>query len=899
MERLRIYLVLLFWGGFASLLHAQVSGSGSYALSPIQFNWDSTGTPQTLNLTDNIFGSPIPLPFPFCYYGQTFTACQITDNGFLTFHGYAPGSFVPLAPWYIMQPSQVPSTAIMATWQDMIPQSTAFASINWHISGASPNRKFVVTWKNLRNNNDTTRFYGQIHLFESTNWIEIHIQKKVGVVTQRALAGISAYSGLLDVIPGRSNTTFWSAYQESWRFTPLLPPCGPPPIGGFLGGKVYYDQNANCTFNAGDKWMEGVAVTYDPWPLVGKTDQSGTFLESLPAGICQIAAKPHPRWQIQCPALGQYQAMAIGGVSATNHFFALTGPNCPDLLADLSTYQILPCTTQIFSLSYGNQGVQPSDSVSLTIDLGDSLDLLSSALPYSNPSQGIYTFQVGTLSPGQRESLPILVASGCAPANSLHCFSATITGQSGTECDLKNNTIEECLKMQANAGGNTYRLQDMVHHSRTWATYDTMDTANSTIFKIQYEYTQASPLLTLNIETDFPSILDPASITFLGGNLDFIPYYDQQKLHFFASVPDLLSTQSLPRKGYLKFRMEHKSNPDICAHEIQSKGTVIFNRTIQAYLNEVKAVPKFTPYLNWPPVVCIKYSKINLSGGFPPGGHYAGPGIHTITQTFRANDAGAGTHTLNYTWFCGSLTGTVYANFTVISNPTVSWSQTFPPLCREDTTPIPLIPGYPPNGYFKGAGVSGSTLYPAFVPPGTSTVNYVVDIGLPGCTAYQTRTLTIHPTPDTPSVVFIPPNQAASLVQHDSLQWFINGIMAGWTDEYIPLTTPGAYSIKIYENDCPSLPSNEIEWPMVGIDHGLDQDWQIGPNPTTGAISITPPQNNSWNLHIFDGLGTLQLSRSNLSGPQLIELHEVPAGTYLLILQQGNWEKNISVQVLR
>jgi len=93
---------------------------------------------------------PVTLPFPFTFYGQSYTTAHVATNGFLNF----------LAPNTSLSNGSIPSTAapnaaIYPHWDDLFVDS--LASVRTQLVGSAPNRMFVIEWRNVRYFNDLTR----------------------------------------------------------------------------------------------------------------------------------------------------------------------------------------------------------------------------------------------------------------------------------------------------------------------------------------------------------------------------------------------------------------------------------------------------------------------------------------------------------------------------------------------------------------------------------------------------------------------------------------------------------------------------------------------------------------------------------------------------------------------
>ncbi len=183
--------------------------------------------PHLINLPDDKYSGIISLPFPFTFYGNTYTQCLISSNGYITFNTGTPNSF---SPYMIFGPVPNPGNSdlqnsIMAGFADLFPNNSG--DIDWAVVGTAPNRKFVVTWCNMPFYSCRTNFIAfQAILYEGSNLIDFQINRKdncntgnFGGTSGLTVQGLQKDATVADIVPGR-NATFWSSYLEGMRFTP-------------------------------------------------------------------------------------------------------------------------------------------------------------------------------------------------------------------------------------------------------------------------------------------------------------------------------------------------------------------------------------------------------------------------------------------------------------------------------------------------------------------------------------------------------------------------------------------------------------------------------------------------------------------------------------------------------
>ncbi len=176
-----------------------------------------------ITLTDDQYSTVINIGFPFNFYGNNYTQCLISTNGYITFDLSGAGGY---SPWSInasIPSSSDPTNAIMGPWQDLLPSTTA-GSILYATFGTAPNRTFVVQWDNPMFSCTSICFGNQIMLYEGSNIIETHIGNKplcTGWNSGQAIHGLQNASGTVAcVVPGRNANQQWTTVLEGKRFSP-------------------------------------------------------------------------------------------------------------------------------------------------------------------------------------------------------------------------------------------------------------------------------------------------------------------------------------------------------------------------------------------------------------------------------------------------------------------------------------------------------------------------------------------------------------------------------------------------------------------------------------------------------------------------------------------------------
>ncbi|MFN8291531.1 MAG: gliding motility-associated C-terminal domain-containing protein [Chitinophagaceae bacterium] len=231
-----------------------IKGTDDYVVNTIPYTPYPYTVPTSTEITsiyvDDTYSPIQSMPFPFCFYGTTYSQFVAGSNGLITFdlanqapcgNSYNQTFPIPYISNNICSNSTpyYPKASIMGIFTDLYPVSSACPpdrKIAWHIEGTAPCRKLVMNYYHVgmfgngnysaggTNCNSLNPTTFQIVLYESTGLIEVYIEKKQCNAT--AGTGYNAILGIQDftrtkyaVAPGK-NATIWNENQTAYRFTP-------------------------------------------------------------------------------------------------------------------------------------------------------------------------------------------------------------------------------------------------------------------------------------------------------------------------------------------------------------------------------------------------------------------------------------------------------------------------------------------------------------------------------------------------------------------------------------------------------------------------------------------------------------------------------------------------------
>ena len=204
----RMLLVAIICTTTSLLSMAQVSG---YTFGQSTTTYSSiTGTALfPTNWDDNV--QNLTLPFSFQFNGTSYTAINVSSNGFITFGTTAPTTtgYSPISG------TTAYSGAISAFGRDIIVSSAA-ETCTYTTLGTAPNRTYVVQWNNARRYSGSSGLAGdvlnfQIRLSETTNVATV----VYGTCSATSTTSLTCQVGLrgssnADYL-NRTSTTSWSA----------------------------------------------------------------------------------------------------------------------------------------------------------------------------------------------------------------------------------------------------------------------------------------------------------------------------------------------------------------------------------------------------------------------------------------------------------------------------------------------------------------------------------------------------------------------------------------------------------------------------------------------------------------------------------------------------------------
>ncbi|SEH49098.1 T9SS type B sorting domain-containing protein [Chryseobacterium culicis] len=207
--------------------YPELKKTDNYQVSAISYNPPVTmnqGTPINAYY-DDLFAVKLDIPFKFCFFNQYFDGLVVGSNGMITFNLDQLGNInYPNVQW------QNPNTglsknSIFGVYNDLVFSAGDTSEIYYSTVGNAPYRKFIISFYEGRIAGCTERSSSQIVIYETTNIIDVFVDKKPAPCSTRkfenSLIGIVNNDGTVGYSPPGRNTGNWQALKEGWRFTPL------------------------------------------------------------------------------------------------------------------------------------------------------------------------------------------------------------------------------------------------------------------------------------------------------------------------------------------------------------------------------------------------------------------------------------------------------------------------------------------------------------------------------------------------------------------------------------------------------------------------------------------------------------------------------------------------------
>lgn len=271
----------------------------------------ATGTTGAASLDDVIYNIPDgTIPFNFNYDNSNYTGCKVSSNGFLTFGTTFPAAsgsttgYTPISATTAYLGAASPmGRNLNAYFFTGVPTQTG--EIRYQILGTTPNRTFVVQWKNFKTFNTSGTTFGpvlnfQVRLSETSNAIEFVYDCNGAFASSTCQVGLrGANNGFPTNVKNREVISGTSTWISSTNATSNVATCTfsgslLPPTGltyRFAPAICAAPQNASYSFSTQTSstlnWtvIGGGSNFNVEYGAVGFTPGAGTQLNGVNSGV--------------------------------------------------------------------------------------------------------------------------------------------------------------------------------------------------------------------------------------------------------------------------------------------------------------------------------------------------------------------------------------------------------------------------------------------------------------------------------------------------------------------------------------------------------------------------------------------------------------------------------------
>ncbi len=190
-----------------------------------------TGTTVTQIYVDDTWSPVIPMSFPFCFYGSTYSSLIMGSNSAITFDisRASTGSGYAIAANGTIPSTTYAPSMIFGPYHDIDPSDPSpNKKIEWRVEGVAPKRRFIASYNDMPyfgSSCTVPRATHQMVLYEGTGIVEVYIKDKPFCTAWnggRTILGMQNQTRTNAVAAAGKNATVWgsTAMDSCWRFTP-------------------------------------------------------------------------------------------------------------------------------------------------------------------------------------------------------------------------------------------------------------------------------------------------------------------------------------------------------------------------------------------------------------------------------------------------------------------------------------------------------------------------------------------------------------------------------------------------------------------------------------------------------------------------------------------------------
>jgi subtilase family serine protease len=162
----------------------------------------------------------VSLPFPFEFFGISYSNVTLSTNGFVTFDAFAAGGSFNRD----IANTASPNAYVAPFWDDLIIMENSSSKVVTKVEGVAPSRVFIIEFNGMSRFGQSAagqQMTAQIRLFESSHNIEFHYPANQIWTGVTATIGIENETGDFGVGGPNSDSSNSNAPAENFKFEPL------------------------------------------------------------------------------------------------------------------------------------------------------------------------------------------------------------------------------------------------------------------------------------------------------------------------------------------------------------------------------------------------------------------------------------------------------------------------------------------------------------------------------------------------------------------------------------------------------------------------------------------------------------------------------------------------------
>lgn len=228
-------------------------------------------------------------------------------------------------------------------------------------------------------------------------------------------------------------------------------------IDNLITGTIYTDSSGNCQRDPGELPNPNWIVRATPGPRYDITDLSGDYALTTTVDTYTVETfAPNYLWEISCPSPAPFTHTVGFNLTADTargiDFASPTPIQCPLMTVDFGCSFLRPCFQSNYTIQWCNEGTVAANNASVVLHLDTLLTILNSFGGTPSPDSTTWTWNLGTVQPGQCGFIPLSIYTPCntevgrTACNTIEIFPDTICLPPDSNWDESSVTLSaSCL----------------------------------------------------------------------------------------------------------------------------------------------------------------------------------------------------------------------------------------------------------------------------------------------------------------------------------------------------------------------------------------------------------------------------------------------------------------------